>query len=44
MFIIAGDISPIDVISHVPALCEEHSVPYIFVPSKVCALFQVSDA
>ena len=32
--IIAGDISPGDVISHLPVLCEDHSVPYIFVPSK----------
>eukprot|EP00041_Stephanoeca_diplocostata_P034056 m.1142371 g.1142371 ORF g.1142371 m.1142371 type:complete len:158 (+) comp24454_c0_seq3:134-607(+) len=32
--IIAGDISPIDVISHVPVMCEEASIPYIFVPSK----------
>lgn len=32
--IIAGDISPIDVISPLPVLCEEHDVPYIYVPSK----------
>eukprot|EP00287_Rhodomonas_sp_CCMP768_P008393 CAMPEP_0196726918 /NCGR_PEP_ID=MMETSP1091-20130531/8030_1 /TAXON_ID=302021 /ORGANISM="Rhodomonas sp., Strain CCMP768" /LENGTH=146 /DNA_ID=CAMNT_0042069421 /DNA_START=33 /DNA_END=473 /DNA_ORIENTATION=- len=32
--VIAGDISPIDVISHLPVLCEDNSVPYIFVPSK----------
>jgi H/ACA ribonucleoprotein complex subunit 2 len=32
--IIAGDISPIDVISHVPVLCEEADVPYAYVPSK----------
>ena len=32
--IIAGDISPIDVITHVPILCEDHDVPYVFVPSK----------
>mmetsp|Transcript_8519 Transcript_8519/g.13822 ORF Transcript_8519/g.13822 Transcript_8519/m.13822 type:complete len:148 (+) Transcript_8519:87-530(+) len=32
--IIAGDISPIDVISHLPVLCEENDVPYIYVPSK----------
>lgn len=32
--IIAGDISPIDVISHLPVLCEDNNVPYIFVPSK----------
>ncbi|KAH8046847.1 hypothetical protein JL721_12296 [Aureococcus anophagefferens] len=28
--IIAGDISPIDVICHLPIFCEEKSVPYIY--------------
>merc|ERR1712113_397382 len=32
--IIAGDISPVDVIAHVPILCEEKELPYIYVPSK----------
>ena len=32
--IIAGDISPIDVIAHVPILCEEAQMPYVYVPSK----------
>lgn len=32
--IIAGDISPVDVISPLPVLCEEHDIPYIYVPSK----------
>ena len=32
--IIAGDVSPIDVLSHVPVLCEDNEVPYVFVPSK----------
>jgi H/ACA ribonucleoprotein complex subunit 2 len=32
--IIAGDISPIDVISHIPVFCEEKEVDYIYVPSK----------
>ncbi|KAL5974440.1 hypothetical protein ACLOJK_031105 [Asimina triloba] len=32
--VIAGNISPIDVITHVPILCEEADVPYIYVPSK----------
>lgn len=31
---LAGDISPIDVISHIPVLCEDHDVPYIYVPGK----------
>lgn len=33
--IMAGDISPIDVISHLPVLCEDSDVPYVFVQSKV---------
>lgn len=33
--IIAGDISPIDVISHLPSLCEDRQIPYIYVPSKL---------
>merc|ERR1712086_902821 len=32
--VIAGNISPVDVISHLPILCEEKSIPYIFVRSK----------
>ena len=31
---IAGDISPIDVITHLPVLCEDHNIPYVYVPSK----------
>eukprot|EP01035_Chromulina_nebulosa_P019646 gene19646-25558_t len=33
--IIAGDISPIDVITHLPVLCEDRQIPYIYVPSKL---------
>jgi len=32
--ILAGDIFPIDVVSHLPVLLEEANVPYLFVPSK----------
>ena len=32
--ILAGDIYPIDVISHLPVLLEEKNIPYVFVPSK----------
>lgn len=32
--VIAGDISPIDVICHIPIACEENDVPYVYVPSK----------
>jgi H/ACA ribonucleoprotein complex subunit 2 len=34
LVILAGDIYPIDVISHVPILLEEKNIPYLFVPSK----------
>ena len=32
--IIAGDISPIDVITHLPIMCEDRQIPYYYVPSK----------
>ncbi|KAM0979987.1 hypothetical protein ACFX13_016029 [Malus domestica] len=32
--VIAGNISPIDVVTHVPILCEEAEIPYVYVPSK----------
>jgi H/ACA ribonucleoprotein complex subunit 2 len=32
--ILAADISPMDVISHIPVLCEDHNIPYIFVVSR----------
>jgi len=34
LVILAGDIYPVDVISHLPILLEEKNIPYIFVPSK----------
>ncbi|KAL8942910.1 MAG: hypothetical protein Q9216_001385 [Gyalolechia sp. 2 TL-2023] len=33
--ILAADISPMDVISHLPVLCEDHGIPYVFVTSRV---------
>lgn len=32
--ILAADINPIDIISHLPVLSEEAQIPYIFVASK----------
>jgi H/ACA ribonucleoprotein complex subunit 2 len=32
--ILAGDIYPLDVVSHIPVLLEEKDIPYMFVPSK----------
>ncbi len=34
LVVLAGDISPIDILSHIPVLCEDTSNPYIFVRSK----------
>lgn len=34
MLLIAADINPIDIVSHLPVLCEDSNIPYIFVPSK----------
>lgn len=34
MAVLAGDIYPIDVISHLPIMLEEKNIPYLFVPSK----------
>ncbi|KYQ88700.1 ribosomal protein L7Ae [Tieghemostelium lacteum] len=32
--VIAGDVSPVDVISHIPVLLEESDIKYIYVSSK----------
>ncbi|KAJ9194746.1 hypothetical protein DTO164E3_7167 [Paecilomyces variotii] len=32
--ILAADISPMDVISHIPVLCEDHGIPYVYVTSR----------
>ncbi|KAF0507177.1 Nhp2p [Gigaspora margarita] len=34
LVVIAGDISPVDIITHIPILCEDSSVPYIYIPSR----------
>lgn len=31
---LAADISPMDVISHLPVLCEDHNIPYVYVHSR----------
>ena len=31
---LAGDVSPVDVISHIPILCEKNKIPYIYIPSR----------
>jgi len=32
--VLAGDVSPIDVVSPIPILCEESKLSYIYVPSR----------
>ncbi|EFO86815.1 hypothetical protein GCK72_010329 [Caenorhabditis remanei] len=32
--ILAGNVSPIDVYSHIPAICEEKEIPYVYIPSR----------
>ena len=32
--IMAADADPIEIILHLPLLCEDKNVPYVFVPSK----------
>ena len=33
--VLAADVSPVDVISHIPVLCENNGIPYVFVRSRV---------
>mmetsp|Transcript_30734 Transcript_30734/g.53827 ORF Transcript_30734/g.53827 Transcript_30734/m.53827 type:complete len:145 (+) Transcript_30734:29-463(+) len=32
--ILAGDITPVELVAHIPILCEKQSIPYIYVKSK----------
>lgn len=34
LVVIAGDVDPPEIVMHLPALCDEKKVPYIYVPSK----------
>jgi large subunit ribosomal protein L7Ae len=34
LVIIAEDVQPEEIVSHVPLLCEEKKIPYVYVPSK----------
>jgi H/ACA ribonucleoprotein complex subunit 2 len=34
LLLLAADITPIDIISHLPVMCEDAQIPYIFVTSK----------
>ncbi|MGQ9538729.1 MAG: 50S ribosomal protein L7Ae [Candidatus Bathycorpusculaceae bacterium] len=34
LVVIAEDVDPPEVVAHLPLLCEERKIPYIYVPSK----------
>ncbi|MCS7131864.1 MAG: 50S ribosomal protein L7Ae [Hadesarchaea archaeon] len=34
LVVIAEDVEPAEIVAHLPALCEEKGVPYVYVPSK----------
>lgn len=34
LVILAGDVTPIDIFSHIPGICEEKGLPYVFTPSR----------
>lgn len=35
MVILAADTSPLAILLHLPLLCEDKNVPYVYVPSKM---------
>ena len=34
LVVVAGDVSPEEVVVHIPVLCKQNGVPYAFVPTK----------
>ena len=34
LVVIAEDVDPPEVVAHLPVLCEERKIPYVFVPTK----------
>ncbi|XP_067013058.2 H/ACA ribonucleoprotein complex subunit 2-like protein [Anabrus simplex] len=32
--ILAGDVTPIDIMCHIPAVCEDRNMPYVYTPSR----------
>jgi len=35
LVIFAGDVTPIDIMCHMPGVCEEKNIPYIYTPSRI---------
>merc|ERR1719471_646505 len=34
LVVFAGDVTPVDVMCHLPAVCEEKGLPYVYTPSR----------
>ncbi len=34
LVVIAGDVEPAEIVAHLPPLCDEKGIPYIYVPNK----------
>ncbi|MBA7501911.1 hypothetical protein ES706_00486 [subsurface metagenome] len=34
LVVIAEDVDPVEIVAHLPPLCDEKGIPYIYVPSK----------
>ncbi|XP_046664796.1 H/ACA ribonucleoprotein complex subunit 2-like protein [Homalodisca vitripennis] len=34
LVVFAGDVTPVDVMCHMPGVCEEKEIPYCYIPSK----------
>lgn len=35
LVIFAGDVTPVDIMCHLPAVCENKSIPYCYTPSRM---------
>nr|CAH0108022.1 unnamed protein product [Daphnia galeata] len=35
LVIFSGDVTRVDIMSHMPAVCEEKNIPYIYTPSRL---------
>ena len=35
LVVLAADVSPCDVISHLPIHCEQHGIPYVYIRSRL---------
>lgn len=42
LVVFAGDVTPIEVMCHLPAVCEEKGIPYIYTPSRYLLLNQAN--